>query len=176
MNIFVLDENPEKAAQMQVDSHVIKMVLESGQLLSTAHRVLDGSKNPITKKWVLPDVRDSLLYSATHINHPCAVWVRESLGNYDWLYRHFIALGKEYTVRYGKVHKSILKLENDLQHPPYELYCFESGSPDLTPFALAMPDEYKVSGNAVQSYRNYYKDGKKHLHKYTNREIPEWML
>jgi hypothetical protein len=172
MNIFALSDNPELAAQMMVDSHVVKMILESAQLLSTAHRVIDGAKNQITKKWVLPDDRDSILYSATHINHPSAVWVRQSLGNYYWLFNHYCALGEEYRWRYGKTHKS-MNLKQALCLAPLD---FGPDEWKITPFAVAMPDEYKVPGDPVQSYRNYYKHGKAHLHKWTNRGPPEWML
>ena len=96
MNIFYLDHDVNKCAEMHNDKHVVKMILEYAQLLSTAHRVCDGtildtfSKTGRRKKvWALADNRDTILYSATHINHPSAVWVRQSSANYGWLYQLF---------------------------------------------------------------------------------------
>ena len=112
MNIFYLDNDPRICAEMHVDKHVVKMILEYAQLLSTAHRVLDGdiviglSKTGRKQtRYVLPDSRDSIMYSATHINHPSAQWVRQSFQNYIWLTDLLNFLCEEYTYRYGKVHK-----------------------------------------------------------------------
>ena len=102
MNIFYLDPHPTVAAQQCCDKHVVKMILESAQMLSTAHRVLDKNDN-------------ELLYKEAHKNHPSTKWVRESHLNYQWLYAHFVALGEEYTARYGKIHVSIAKLKNFLK-------------------------------------------------------------
>ena len=94
MNIFYLDRHPIKAAQMMCDKHVVKMILESAQMLSTAHRVLDGD-----------EYADEVgLYKMAHKNHPSTIWVRSSLENYTWLYDHMVALMVEYTYRYGKHH------------------------------------------------------------------------
>lgn len=176
MNIFSVDDSPEFSAMSLVDSHVVKMILETAQLLSTAHRVLDGveytdkSKTGRNiKRWKLNDSRDTVLYSATHVSHPSAVWVRETSGNYDWLYFHFLALLKEYTFRYGKQHKCAF-LVAPLVIAPYNLKLGRR-----TEFACAMPDEYKISYDAVTNYRDYYARGKKHLHKWTKRERPEWI-
>ena len=92
MNLFYLDRDPVVAAQMQCDRHVVKMILETAQMLSTAHVELDGVQ---------------VAYKATHKNHPSTVWVRERASHYLWAYRHMMALGREYTRRYGKVHKTI---------------------------------------------------------------------
>lgn len=159
MNIFYLDKDPQKAAEYQCDKHVVKMILETAQLLSTAHHVLDGEDSPIKDK----------IYKKTHGNHPSAVWVRESLDNYLWAWDHLDALLNEYKYRYNKNHKTddIFVL---LCNPPWNMR--EIG---LTPIPLCMPDEYKVPDDAVQSYRNYYKYGKAHLHKWTKRGVPEWI-
>jgi hypothetical protein len=157
VNIFAVDSDPIKSAQALVDSHVVKMVLESAQLLSTAHRVLDGEN--------VPDV----LYKATHKNHPSAIWCRASNNNYNWLYCHFLALLSEYTHRYGKHHKCEGMVEI-LKSPPLNIPV--GYKTQVTP---AMPEEYIVPGNSVASYRNYYREGKKHLHKWTKRQPPEWM-
>ena len=90
MNIFFLSENPVQAAEWMVDKHVVKMILESAQLLSTAHRIIDGRETQgksatgrNVKRWILNDAREPVLYSATHINHPSAVWCRQSVENYN---------------------------------------------------------------------------------------------
>ena len=112
MNIFFIDPNPTQAAEWMVDKHVVKMILESAQLLSTAHRILDGveyqgqsQSGRKARRWKLLDQRENVLYSATHINHPSAVWCRASVENYNWLVDHFYALMGEYTYRYNKQHK-----------------------------------------------------------------------
>jgi hypothetical protein len=112
MNIFVLDESPIVSAQEQCDKHVVKMIVESAQMLSTAHRMLDGeqerrrskSGKTMSKYWKLPDEREGLLYKAVHMGHPCTVWSMESRANYVWHYIHFVALCDEYQYRYGKKH------------------------------------------------------------------------
>lgn len=177
MNIFAIENNPVDCAKSMVDKHVVKMILETAQLLSTAHRVLDSehlyfdkSKNGRNiKRWKLPDERDQHLYSATHVNHPSAVWCRASNNNYNWLYVHFCALLQEYTYRYGKVHKCAA-MTLWLRNPPYNIPIGY-----LTPVTPAMPDGYKVPHDSVASYRNYYRQAKQHLHKWTKREAPEWM-
>jgi hypothetical protein len=113
MNIFYLSQNPVECAQMHNDKHCVKMILESAQLLSTAHRVLDGvetvglSQSGRKKKiWKLAnDKLDTKLYSATHNNHPSAIWVRQSKNNYVWLFNLFCSLIVEYQHRYEKVHR-----------------------------------------------------------------------
>ena len=105
MNIFYLHQDPKVCAQWAVDSHCVKMILESAQLLSTAHRVLDGvqyidtSSGRKIKRWKLDDDREGILYSATHVNHPCAVWARESNNKYGWLWIYLYEHCKEYTRR-----------------------------------------------------------------------------
>ena len=179
MNIFVLDLNPKKAAVYHHNAHVVKMILESAQLLSTSHRFLDGEEKTILKNsrrkkvYRLKDKREEKLYQATHINHPCSVWVRESSANYNWLFELFLALNDGYTRRYGKIHKC-KSLEHTLKNTPNNI---KKG--DLTSFALAMPDECKTN-DPVESYRNYYKmeklyrkNGKKN--EWFTREIPFFM-
>ena len=177
MNIFYLDNDPVKAAEYMVDKHVVKMILESAQLLSTAHRVLDGHQTAGFSKsgrkatrWVLDDERESVLYSATHINHPSAVWCRQSVANYNWLVDHFFALMAEYTHRYGKVHKCYGEISYHLLNPPKNLT-----AQLWQEMPSAMADEYKVSNNSLTNYRNYYILGKSKMHKWTNRPTPEWI-
>jgi len=167
---------------MHVDKHCVKMVLEYAQLLSTAHRFLDGTVfTGISKtgrkqtRYVLSDHREHVLYSATHINHPSAVWVRQSGENYTWLANMLIALCEEYTYRYCKTHK----VEKDglcyvlLKNVPKNIG--NKGWSEPTP---AMDSNYKVSGNSIESYRKYYREGKKHLAswkgKLNSRPTPDW--
>lgn len=175
MNIFYLDNDPKVCAQMHLDKHVVKMILEYCQLLSTAHRVLDGNQVSALSKtgrkvtrWILNDERESVIYSATHINHPSAVWVRQSDKNYDWLYSLLQELMTEYTHRYGKIH-ACSKLEMMLAMLPKNI----PNQPFTEP-TPAMPDEYKVSGDSIQSYKNYYIHEKHRFAKWTKRNTPIW--
>ena len=158
MNIFFLDNEPHLAAQYQCDKHVVKMILESAQLLCTAHH--------LAPCWELPDK----FYKATHINHPCSKWVRERTANYCWLGCHAFALCNEYTYRYNKIHASKPIIEWCLDNIPNIPWGFTS-----TP-ALAMPNEYKCD-DPVESYRNYYREVKlKTIQcRWTKREKPEWL-
>ena len=169
MNIFFVDEDPVVAAQALVDKHVVKMILESAQLMSTAHRILDGEK--IGKQYVLHDARESYLYKTTHINHPSAKWIREAVENYNWLVDHFFALMVEYNFRYEKQHKCYGELSYLLASPPKNLKEFDWTTPPS-----CMPDEYIISQNPLTNYRNYYKLGKSHLHSWKKRNPPEWIV
>lgn len=177
MNIFYIDHDPVQAAQWMVDKHVVKMILESAQLLSTAHRLHDGREvegksktGRKARRWILDDSRDPVVYQATHINHPSAVWCRESVENYNWLVDHFFALMAEYTYRYDKQHKCYGELSYMLQSPPKNLQKY-----DFTPMPSAMDDQYKISDDPLTNYRNYYIMGKTRMHKWTNRQPPEWI-
>lgn len=135
MNIFVLNEDPVLAAQDQCNKHVVKMVIETAQLLTTC----------------FPP--QTLRFKYTHVNHPCAVWVRQSLSNYKWLVVHGIALCEEYTKRYGRVHQSSDVIEQCLELIP--------NMPDLglTPFARAIKEPWKTTTahlSVVEAYRQYY--------------------
>ena len=150
MNIFVLDNCPEFAAKYQCDKHVVKMVLETAQLLCSAH--------------------ETAPYKRTHYNHPCAIWTRSSMGNYDWLVRHGLALAREYTFRYNKIHKSTEVIEWAMLNKPNIL---DLG---LLPFAQAMPDQYKNPNDAVSAYRNYYMNEKARIATWTKTETPYWYV
>lgn len=152
MNIFILDRNPKLATQYHVDKHVVKMCLETAQILSTTQN-LCGVKS---------------LYKPTHKNHPCCKWARESLENYIWLCEFAYELCLEYTYRYNKIHKSQRVIEYCMNNIP------TLPSIEQTPFALAMPDECKCEC-PVKSYRKYYNIYKKHLYTWTKREIPYWV-
>ena len=152
MNIFVLDEHPVFAARMLCDKHVVKMVLETAQLLSTTY-------------W---HFNQPAPYKQTHKNHPCAVWARSRHSNYEWLWEHGIAIAEEYTYRYNKIHKSQAVIE-ELAELPRGI---RRGP--MTPFPLCMPDKYKTD-DVVESYRAYYVGEKSHMLTYKNRPAPEFI-
>jgi hypothetical protein len=169
MNIFFLHLIPEICAQMHLDKHVIKMILETAQLLSSAHHMTNCSV--YTPK-----------YKLTHPKHPSSIWTRESVENYNWLAQLGIELCREYTYRYEKVHKSQIELELLLINIP------NLPSLPFTPPRQAMPEIYKsqdcdqtnrIIENTIQSYRAYYFFGKFKIlswkGKYNGREIPPWI-
>jgi|TARA_R110002020_G_scaffold55040_1_gene152946 hypothetical protein len=161
MNIFMLDNNPFKAARMHCDKHVVKMILESAQMLSTAHRVLDDNDYADANK----------LYKATHKNHPSNVWVRESHHNYQWLHSLFVSLLLEYEKRYNKTH-ACDRLVNHLLACPNNI---DITNYEITPLPQCMPDQYKVEGDAVQAYRNYYQAEKSYFAKWQRgTSEPTW--
>lgn len=180
MNIFILDRNPETAAQLQCDKHVVKMIVESAQMLSTAHRMLDGyvEKRPsksgkrMINYWVHPNsYKEERLYKAVHHGHPSTVWTMESESNYIWHYDHFVALLDEYTYRYGKTHGTD-KLKTLLCQPPKNI-----SRDGLTPFKLAMADypECIALGDPVEAYRAFYQTKQDRFKMaWTKRDIPEW--
>ena len=153
MNIFVLDSDIVKSSEYLVDKHLVKQILEHCQILCTVHHVYNTLNIP---------------YRKTHVNHPCTIWVRESLSNYNWLVDYTQAMLSEYTYRYEKIHacqkvidwarKNILPIEDK----------------GLTPFALAMPEQYK-NKSAVTSYRNYYIGEKHTLFSWKKRKKPYWI-
>jgi len=178
MNIFYLDHNVETCAKYHVDKHVVKMILEYAQLLSTAHRMIDGEQyldktanNRSIKRWALRDSREQLLYKATHVNHPSAVWTRGSVSNYLWLADLLKQLCSEYTYRYGKVHKcqadGLVDFLSDNCPEKMTGRIFTQPTP-------AMPDKYKVFADSITSYRNYYIGDKVRMAKWSKRESPEW--
>ena len=151
MNIFILDYNPKKCAEYHANSHVVKMVLETSQILCGVHWV-QGGEAP---------------YKLSHRNHPCSIWARESLSNYLYLCELGLELCKEYTYRYGKRHKSQDVIEWCLINKP------NIADKEFTEPARAMPDEYK-SNCVVESYRSYYMGEKSKIAVWKNRETPEW--
>lgn len=156
MNIFILDLDPEKAAQYHCDKHVIKMIIESAQLLCSVHH------------FYYQDL-ENIPYKKSHINHPCSKWVRESLSNYKWLNSLGLFLCKEYYLRYGnKTHKTLNVLIWCIENQPL---IYDKG---LTPFAQAMPEQYK-NEDPVKAYRDYYLNEKKNICKWSN-QIPEWWI
>ena len=157
MNIFYLDEDPIVISEMMCDKHNVKMIVESAQMLCTAHRVLDSDE------WC-----DRYgLYKATHKNHPSAVWTRTTDENYDWHFSLFVAMLNEYTFRYKKTHKCMDLFD--------ALGCIPNNIPrgEFTSPPQCMPDEYR-SDDTVQAYRDYYIGEKAHFAKWKFRETPDW--
>lgn len=151
MNIFVLDEDIVLCARYHLDKHVVKMPLESAQMLSTGVLFHGGVAR----------------YKTVHKNHPCTIWARETKSNFKWLADLGVELCREYTFRYGKVHKCLEVIRECLDR----LEVIPDGP--LTPFAQAMPEEYKKD-NPVEAYRAFYTGAKRKFATWKNREVPEW--
>jgi hypothetical protein len=152
MNIFVLDVDIPKCARYHCDQHVVKMILESAQMLCTALNT-HGIPTP---------------YKATHLKHPCVMWVQKSYANFRWLTQLAFWLNEEYKYRFEKEadHKSWGVIEKIKGHT------FTDKGP--TPFAQAMPARYRVPGDAVKAYRQYYIAEKLAFAKWTKRRVPFW--
>ena len=184
MNIFILSLDPIEAAQMQCDKHVPKMLVESGQMLSTTHRVLDGkltrrpskSGKTMVKYWDLYEGADDLeaellYYKAVHVGHPCTKWTMESDENYRWHWEHMKALANEYTYRYGKIHKTERELPWQIQSPPRNI-----PKGPMTDFKLAMKANPEcMFDDPVKSYRAFYQTKQYRFPMvWTKRPVPEW--
>ena len=180
MNIFILSTDIDKCAEYHVDKHVTKMILEAAQMLATTvwvdkligyvPRKLDSAELAIIRAEMvmLPSIgeRTFLRYKAAHLNHPCSIWARTSYDNYQWLQVYANALNEEAQYRGYKPHASCAEV-NSMPEP------FRLKSIGLTPFAQAMPDEYK-SDDAVTAYRTYYKNDKADIATWKRRQQPEW--
>lgn len=178
MNIFYLSHNPKDCAEMHCDRHVVKMIIEYAQLLSTAHRICDGDEyTDLTangrkiKRWRLNDDRELRLMKASHINHPSNIWTRANHLNYRWLYDMWCHLLDEYTHRYGKVH-ACARLRDILVRQPDNI---SIGLRETEP-TPAMPDDCKILNNSLASYHKYYNEKKTHFARWTKRSPPEWYL
>jgi len=188
MNIFALHPKPRKAARWHVDQHVVKMLLETCQLLYTAHWILfypqlEEHKSVMKfskaqKELEVPEYMwDAPLtstgeptYRPCHPHHPCAVWVRQSSSKYMWLATLGLELAREFRHRFQKVHACethIQWLEDNL---PLTIPMLPR-----SPYANAMDDQYKVSKDPIVCYREYYRKGKTHLMRYTGRHSPHWL-
>lgn len=184
MNIFVLDESPILAARDHCNTHVVKMILESAQMLCTAHWIgwqrmlkLDPTLKRADLMSRLNDAIDPQLrppWKMTHVSHPCTRWAQRTWGNYMWLSWHGLALCDEYESRYGRVHKSreVHRWLNRVIPPTFE----SQASPvtGTTPFAIAMPDHFKLPGDPVGSYRSYYRGAKAGIAKWPDGKVPKW--
>ena len=183
MNLFYLDENLDKCAEYHVDKHIVKMPLEVAQILCTAvwvdvhlgfvPRALNKSEsdhlNSLKKdiKHLPPESRPLTPYLPMMYNHPCTIWARSSLDNYEWTHCYGNALGEEYRYRYGKQHKSVTVINQLPDIKRMERHGF-------TTFGLAMPDVLKDYDNPIQSYRDYYHLDKGTFASWTGRERPPW--
>lgn len=151
MNIFYLHMNVKQCVKWYVDRHVVKMIIETAQLLCSAIW-LSGKEAP---------------YKLTHKNHPCAIWTRANRENWCWLKQLGLALCEEYFYRYNKIHKTESIIKN-LECPNLKNESFKEPP-------QAMPNEYKIENDSIQAYRLLYTIGKKHLHAWKKREIPEFI-
>ena len=153
MNIFVIEEDTVDIARSHCDKHVSKMILESAQMLCTAHWNL-GEEAP---------------YKPVHFKHPCTLWAGESLANWLWLKQLALDLNREFMYRYNKKvwHKSA-EMIYSLKSP------VKIQNIGLTERPQCMPDEYKVEGDVIQAYRNYYIGDKSRFAMWTKREPPSW--
>ena len=177
MNIFYLHEDTKECAKQHLDKHVVKMILEYAQLLSTAHRLLDGHEyegksisGRKAMRWKLDDSREDNLYLASHMKHPSGIWCRETTANYMWLYSLWRDLMQEYTFRYGKHHVAERLI------PFLDILPTNIKNGDMTPMPQCMPEDYKVPTNSIQAYHNYYINDKQPFAVWTNRPIPEWYV
>ena len=154
MNMFYLDSKYLKNAEYHVDSHVGKIILEVAQMMCVPYH-LQGITSP---------------YKKSHENHPTCKWVRESWENYQWTALYASALHDEFKYRRNKSHKSydVVRWCIDNVHQ------LKFDKMELTPFALAMPEQYKTSC-PITAYRAYYKNEKQHLFKWTGRNRPDWL-
>lgn len=156
MNIFVLDLDPDSCAKYHCNKHVVKMVLETAQLLCTAHHLFPHQSKYIPQ------------YKPTHKNHPCTKWACESIENFHWLYRLGVALSREYSFRYGRKHKCDQVIKDCVSVLP------DLPQTEMTPFAQAMPEKYQNATDSVMAYRSYYFGEKFSFAKWTPRPIPHW--
>jgi len=162
MNLFILSLIQKEIAQFMMDKHVSKILLEAVQMLCSAKRILD------------PEDDNEQLYKLAHKNHPVTIWCRKTKENFLWTLDLVDALHDEWKFRYdhpeNKVHKSYLVAQYLRNHLPSD-DSFEAEG--LTPFAQAMPEQYK-SDDAVTSYRNYYMSEKQNIASWKKREKPDW--
>jgi len=156
MNIFHLHKNPKICAEYHCDKHVVKMILETAQMLSTAYRRNFGDNDD--------------LYKTAYPKHPMTIWVGDSGGNFNWSMRLLDQLLYQYTMRYNKVHKTIRIYESLLgKHTRWQ--CWKT---EFTPPPQCMPDEYKHK-DYITAYKQYYIGEKKRFAKYTGVDTPDFM-
>ena len=180
MNRFVIEETPQKCAQSHCDKHVPKMYVEEAQMLSTVHRLLDGTEERRPSKsgktmqryWKLPDEREDILYSAVHVKHPCTLWAMETAGNYQWAYQMYLYLGIEYNYRYNKYHKTD-ELDGWLCYPPDNI----NPSQEVTkmPLAMGANPECMNPDDVMGSYRAFYQTKQHRFNMvWSKRPVPHW--
>lgn len=165
MNIFALNRNPRVASKQHFQKHVIKMILESAQMLSTVFWLQDPERAEILNN-------EGFIYKRVHTKHPCTIWANQCLENFSWLAELAMDLSKEHNLRFmpKNVHKSLKIVEYAYYNPPPTLSALGA----MTPFALAMPDDCKI-GNPIFSYRTYYTSPyKQHLVDWGKGSEPLW--
>ena len=175
MNIFYLSEDPVQCAKWHCDKHVTKMIIEYAQLLSTAHRVLDGehvkvisnSGKRMVSNWKLDDSSDNVFYKVAHVSHPSNIWVRQSGHHYIYLWRLWHNLCLEYTERYDKTHMTWKKLRSYISILPQNIPDNGFKEPPQ-----CMPDECKEI-SAVKAYRKFYKAHKREFATWKT-QVPSW--
>ena len=182
MNLFWLDEDPFKSIEYHCDKHIVKMPTEYKQMLSTAHRVLDGemyydktARGHKIKRWKLKNRKmDKALYLAGHVNHPTNIWVRMCRENYAVMFTYYKLICDEYTYRYGKEHgaKDNWWL---LREPPKNMPSCVMGHTPVPQAMQAFP-ECMVEGDTVQAYRNFYRTAKRRFATWKERPIPNWFM
>ena len=181
MNIFYLSHKPSRCARWHCDKHVVKMILETTQLLYTAHWILALAAGHAPDFKTAPSRKDADPAASRgyqpirNAKHPCAIWTRHSLENYRWLCSLGIALCEEYQHRFGsdKVHSCEEHLYWLNRNPPAEIV-----SRGWTQPPQAMPDQYRRSTNSIVAYRIYYKENKgavRDILTYTKRHRPHWL-
>ena len=164
MNLFLLSLDPTECARWHCDKHVVKMILELVQMLYTAHHVngfLDPSA-PLCKSTGKPG------YKKAHPNHPMTKWIRETRSNYEFTIKLAAALCMEFNHRYDHHHscvQHVVWLSKNI--PPFSKNKF-------TQVPQCMPDEYKVPGNSIRAYHNYYKGDKVRFARWSRRPEPPW--
>jgi hypothetical protein len=182
MNIFVLDENPVKAAEYHCDKHVVKMILEAGQMMCASHwlHLLDnyyeGDMSDFRRvkdmqSWLFENTHplERPPWKMSHIRHPCTVWTNNSLSNYFWHFELGKSLCQEYTKRYGRVHKSEIVIDWLGKNSPRLMT--DKG---LEKFVICMKEEYKISDDPIECYRNYYIKDKVRFAKWKLKNNPYW--
>jgi len=163
MNLFILDQDPQLSAEYHTDRHIVKMPTETAQMISFVYHDIN--------LWNQEKPSFIMQFSKTHYNHPCSIWIRESLSNFLYTCIFGLELYKEYQYRYQKLDKHERAkniFEYALKNPP------KIEQKGLTEFAKAMDKEY-ICSDPIESYRNYYRLGKSHLHSWKNRNKPHWL-
>ena len=161
MNIFVLDRMPNLAAQYAFDAHIRSGIIENCSMMGFAYN--DGDFAPW--KW--------LKHSNKHFNHPSSKWTRESRQNFDWLLQHSYALCEEFEFRFGKKHKCLDYVDWIARNIPID-NLDNSNQTDFPRCFGEYKEDINITNDAVQDYRNYYMLAKRHLEKYTKRNLPFW--
>ena len=181
MNIFILDTDPIKAAEYHCDKHVVKMILESVQMLSTAHWImlLNNNGRSIADFKRMRDMKEYLYqvtnkklqppYKLTHPRHPCTIWTHQTKQNYLWHVDLCKALCNEYTKRYNKTHKSEQYVSWFRNNLPLNIK-----DDVLQDFPICMKDEYKISKDPVVCYKFYYIKDKSRFAKWKYTSVPSW--